>query len=103
MEKKHYVYILKCADGTLYTGWTTDPERRLKAHNSGKGAKYTRSRRPVELIYAEEFDDKVEAQRREYAIKQLTRAEKEELVNGNACMSRCSRPMASATCARYSA
>ena len=74
--KKHYVYILKCADNTFYTGYTTDPERRAKVHNSGKGAKYTRSRRPVELIYTEEFDDKREAQRREYAIKQLTRTEK---------------------------
>lgn len=80
--KKHYVYILKCADGTFYTGWTTDPERRMKVHNSGKGAKYTRARRPVELIYYEEFDDKIEAQRREWAIKQLTRAEKEELIAG---------------------
>ena len=80
--KKHYVYILKCADGTFYTGWTTDPERRTKVHNSGKGAKYTRARRPVELIYYEEFDDKIEAQRREWAIKQLTRAEKEEVIAG---------------------
>lgn len=81
-DKKHYVYILRCADGTFYTGWTTDPERRTKVHNSGKGAKYTRARRPVELIYYEEFDDKIEAQRREWAIKQLTRAEKEELITG---------------------
>lgn len=80
MEKKHYVYILKCADGTYYTGYTTDPERRTQVHNSGKGAKYTRARRPVELIYTEEYDDKIEAQRREYAIKQLTRAEKEKLM-----------------------
>lgn len=77
---KHYVYILRCADGTFYTGWTTDPVRRTRVHNSGKGAKYTRSRRPVELIYTEEFDDKIQAQRREYAIKQLTRAEKEKLI-----------------------
>ena len=81
-DKKHYVYILRCADGTFYTGWTTDPERRTKVHNSGKGAKYTRARRPVELIYYEEFDDKIEAQKREWAIKQLTRAEKEELIAG---------------------
>jgi putative endonuclease len=80
--KKHYVYILRCSDGTFYTGWTTDPERRTKVHNSGKGAKYTRARRPVELIYYEEYDDKIEAQRREWAIKQLTRAEKEELIAG---------------------
>ncbi len=73
---------MRCSDGTFYTGWTTDPERRTKVHNSGKGAKYTRARRPVELIYYEEFDDKIEAQRREWAIKQLTRAEKEELIAG---------------------
>ena len=76
----NYVYILKCSDGTYYTGWITDPERRLKVHNSGKGAKYTRSRLPVELIYTEEFDNKTDAQRREYAIKRLTRAEKEKLI-----------------------
>ena len=81
-KKKHYVYILRCADGTYYTGYTTDPERRTKVHNSGKGAKYTRPRRPVELIYTEVFDDKRDAQRREYAIKQLTRAEKELLIKG---------------------
>ena len=80
MDKKHYVYILKCSDDTYYTGYTTDPERRAKVHNSGKGAKYTRARIPVELIYTEEYDDKIEAQRREYAIKQLTRAEKEALM-----------------------
>lgn len=79
MDKKHYVYILKCADGTYYTGYTTDPVRRTQVHNTGKGAKYTRARRPVELIHTEEFDDRAEAQRREYAIKQLTRAEKEKL------------------------
>lgn len=82
MDKKSYVYILRCADGTLYTGWTTNPERRAKVHNVGKGAKYTRSRIPVELVYTEEFDNKVDAQKREYAIKQLTRAEKEILING---------------------
>lgn len=81
-EKKQYVYILRCSDGSFYTGWTTDPVRRTRVHNSGKGAKYTRSRLPVELIYTEEFDDKIEAQRREYAIKQLTRTEKEELIHG---------------------
>ena len=78
--KKHYVYILLCADGTFYTGYTTDPERRTKVHNSGKGARYTRSRVPVELIYTEEFEDKSDAQKREYAIKQLTRTEKEQLI-----------------------
>lgn len=78
--KKHYVYILRCADDSFYTGYTTDPERRTRVHNSGKGAKYTRARRPVELIYTEEYDDRTEAQRREYAIKQLSRAEKEKLI-----------------------
>ena len=81
--KRYYIYILRCADGTFYTGYTTDPERRVRVHNSGKGAKYTRARRPVELIYTEVFDDKREAQRREYAIKQLTRADKERLINMN--------------------
>lgn len=82
--KKNYVYILKCADGTYYTGWTTDPEKRVRVHNSGKGAKYTRPRRPVELIYTEEYWNKTDAQSREYAIKQLTRAEKEELIRMDA-------------------
>jgi putative endonuclease len=78
--KKNYVYILKCADGTYYTGWTTDPEKRVRVHNSGKGAKYTRPRRPVELIYTEEYWNKTDAQSREYAIKQLPRAKKEKLI-----------------------
>jgi len=77
----YYVYILMCADGTYYTGYTTDVERRLKAHNTGKGAKYTRSRRPCTLVYTEEYPTKQEAMRREYAIKQLTRKEKEDLMN----------------------
>ena len=80
MNTKHYVYILKCADGTFYTGWSTDPIRRTKAHNSGKGAKYTRSRRPVTLVYTEEYGDKSTALKREYAIKQLSRKDKEELI-----------------------
>lgn len=75
-----YVYILRCADGTLYTGSTTDLDRRLKTHNAGKGAKYTRSRRPVELAYWETAADKSAAFRREAAIKQLTRAEKLRLI-----------------------
>ena len=83
IEKKHYVYILKCSDGTLYTGWTTDVQKRLETHNSGKGAKYTRSRLPAELVYTEEYDDKIEAQKREYAIKQLSRLEKEALIDNN--------------------
>ena len=72
----NYTYIVRCCDNTLYTGWTTDLDRRMEAHNSGKGAKYTRSRRPVELIYAERFDTKQEAMRREWEIKQLSREEK---------------------------
>ena len=72
----NYTYILRCADGTLYTGWTNDLEKRLKAHNAGTGSKYTRARRPVTLLYAEPHSDRIEAMRRDYAIKQLTRAEK---------------------------
>jgi len=75
-----YTYILECADGTLYTGWTMSLEKRLAAHNSGKGAKYTRSRLPVRLRYAESFEDKIEAQRREWQIKQLTRQKKLALI-----------------------
>lgn len=77
----HYVYIVRCADGSLYTGWTTDLENRIEAHNSsGAGAKYTRSRRPVALVYHEELDTINEAQSREYAIKQLSRDSKLELI-----------------------
>lgn len=76
-----YVYILRCADGTLYTGWTTDPAARLAAHNgkSGGGAKYTRGRRPCTLVYIERLPDKQAAMRRECEIKRLPRAEKEAL------------------------
>lgn len=76
----NYTYILKCSDGTYYTGWTNNLEARIKAHNSGKGAKYTKVRRPVELVYSEEFETKEEAMRREYAIKQLSREEKHKLI-----------------------
>lgn len=75
-----YVYILRCADGTLYTGYTDDPERRLRVHNAGKGAKYTRSRRPVELVYRETLEDKSAALRREREIKRLNRAQKLNLI-----------------------
>ena len=78
-----YVYMLRCADGTLYTGWTSDLARRVKAHNSGHGAKYTRSRTPVELVYSEEMEDKPQALKREYAIKQLSREEKQKLIERN--------------------
>ena len=74
--------MLKCSDGTLYTGWTNDLEKRVEAHNSGKGAKYTKARRPVELAYYEEFETKEQAMKREYAIKQLGRREKQELIAG---------------------
>ncbi|MBE7036460.1 MAG: GIY-YIG nuclease family protein [Ruminococcaceae bacterium] len=76
----HYVYMLKCADGTYYTGWTTDIEKRLRTHNEGEGAKYTRSRRPVELVYSEQFEDKSSALKRECAIKALSRSQKEALL-----------------------
>ena len=76
----NYTYILKCSDETLYTGWTNDLERRVKAHNEGKGAKYTKSRRPVELVYYEKFLTKEEAMSREYAIKHMTRKKKEKLI-----------------------
>ena len=76
----NYTYILRCKDGTYYSGWTNNQEKRVKDHNEGLGAKYTKSRRPVELIYHEIFETKEEAMRREYAIKQLSRAEKEELI-----------------------
>ena len=77
---ENYTYILRCADGTYYCGWTNNLDRRLKAHNEGKGAKYTRSRRPVTLVYYEAFSTKEEAMRREYEIKQLPRKKKEELI-----------------------
>ena len=76
----NYTYILKCADETLYCGWTNDLEKRLKAHNDGKGAKYTRSRLPVTLVYYEEFEAAKEAQKREYQIKKLSRKEKLKLI-----------------------
>ena len=78
-EEVHYVYIVRCSDGTLYTGWTNHLERRIQVHNEGRGAKYTRSRRPVKLVYAERFATKTEALRRECAIKRMTRREKEAL------------------------
>ncbi|WP_336342864.1 GIY-YIG nuclease family protein [Halalkalicoccus ordinarius] len=76
----HYVYVLECADGSLYTGYTTDPERRLEEHNAGAGAKYTRGRTPVELVHVERFESRSAAMAREYAIKQFSRTEKESLV-----------------------
>lgn len=78
---KAYTYLLRCADGTLYCGWTNDIEKRLAAHNSGKASKYTRSRLPVKLVYFETFDTKQEAMSREARIKQLSRREKLALIN----------------------
>jgi putative endonuclease len=76
-----FTYILECADGTFYTGWTSDLEKRLADHNSKKGAKYTRCRVPVKLVYFESFITKQEAQKREYAIKQLKRDQKLQLIS----------------------
>lgn len=79
----NYTYIVECSDGTFYTGWTNDLDRRIDAHNSGKGAKYTKTRRPVTLVYYEMFETKEEAMRREYEIKQYSRRQKEKLIDGN--------------------
>ena len=75
----NYVYILRCADDTLYCGWTTELNKRLASHNSGRAAKYTRSRRPVELIYVEEYEDRHDALSREWHIKRMSREEKQRL------------------------
>lgn len=76
----NYTYILKCADGSLYCGWTNNLEKRLSAHNASTASKYTRTRRPVELAYFEQFETKQEAMSREYHIKRLTREEKLKLI-----------------------
>lgn len=76
----YYIYILQCKDNTLYTGYTVNLEKRLKAHNSGTGAKYTRGRIPVSMVYSEEYEDKIEAQKRERAIKKLSRTQKLYLI-----------------------
>ena len=78
--EKHYVYIVRCADGTLYTGYALDPHAREKVHNSGKGAKYTSSRLPVSLVYTEEFPTLGDALRREHEVKSLSRRDKESLL-----------------------
>lgn len=75
-----YCYIVECSDGTYYTGWTTDPERRIKTHNAGRGARYTRTRRPVKLVYLEPQLDRVGAMKRERAIKSMTRQQKQRLI-----------------------
>ncbi|WP_232798258.1 GIY-YIG nuclease family protein [Salinibacter altiplanensis] len=76
----HHVYVVECSDGTYYTGYTTDVERRVAEHNDGTAAKYTRGRRPVELVYTEPHESQSAAMQREYAIKQLRRAAKEQLI-----------------------
>ena len=81
MKEKNFVYIIECSDGTLYTGWTNDLYLRLDTHNSGKGAKYTRGRLPVKLMYYECYDDASSAMSREYAIKRLSRTEKLKLID----------------------
>ena len=80
MSDRNYVYLLRCADNTMYCGWTTDLKARLAAHNNGKGAKYTRSRLPVELIWFEEFEDRHDALSREWHIKRMSREAKMALV-----------------------
>ena len=80
-DYQNYTYILKCADGSFYCGWTNNLEKRLKAHNAGNGSKYTRTRRPVALIYYEAFATKHEAMSREFHIKRMTRKEKEALIS----------------------
>ena len=76
----YYVYMLKCADGSLYTGYTNDLQKRVGVHNSGRGAKYTKSRLPVRLVYSEEHESKSSALKREAEIKKLTRSQKEKLI-----------------------
>lgn len=77
----NYVYIAECSDGSLYTGWTVDLKRREKKHNSGEGAKYTRSRLPVKIVYFEEYEDKSSALKREIEIKKMSRSAKLSLIN----------------------
>ncbi|AYD41230.1 GIY-YIG nuclease family protein [Clostridium fermenticellae] len=76
-----YVYILECKDGTFYTGYTNDLEKRIKTHNSGRGAKYTRCRLPVRIVYSEAYESRSEAMKREYFIKQLSRQAKIKLMS----------------------
>lgn len=77
----HYIYIIECSDGSLYTGYTNDLEKRIKAHNDKKGAKYTRGRTPVTLKYFEEFDNKIDAMKRESQIKNMHKGKKLKLLN----------------------
>jgi len=78
---EHYVYVLRCADDSLYTGYTTDPERRVAEHDAGEGAKYTRGRSPVDLVHLEAFESRSAAMAREHEIKALSRAQKQDLID----------------------
>lgn len=80
LSPMHFVYIVRCADGTLYTGYARDPEKRAQAHNAGRGARYTAGRRPVSLVYAEAFESAGDALKREHEVKRLSRALKEGLI-----------------------
>ncbi|MBN2117663.1 MAG: GIY-YIG nuclease family protein [Anaerolineales bacterium] len=82
MGRPCYCYIVECADGTYYTGWTVDPERRVAVHNKGRGARYTRTRCPVTLVYVEELSDRKAAMKRELAIKKMKREMKMKLIDG---------------------
>ena len=81
--QKYYVYMLRCADGTLYCGYTPNPQKRLEMHNKGTASRYTRARLPVEMVFLMEFDDKSDALKTEYTIKQLSKKQKEELISKN--------------------
>ena len=83
-DGEHFVYVLRCADDSLYTGYTTDIERRVEEHDCGEGAKYTRGRTPVELVHVECFASKSSAMAREYEVKQLNRRQKESLIDTDA-------------------
>jgi putative endonuclease len=86
----YFVYMVRCADGTIYTGYARDPEKRILAHNAGKGAKYTSQRRPVSLVYSESCESRGAALRREHALKSLARSEKESLIRAaSAASARC--------------
>ena len=86
LQPQNYTYILRCADGSLYTGWTNDLEKRLKSHNAGTASKYTRSRRPVELAWHTVSDTKQQAMSLEARIKRLSRADKQKLIDGTAAL-----------------
>ena len=81
LKEKAFIYILRCADNSLYCGWSNDVFKRLKIHNTGKGAKYTRARLPVDLVYFEVYENKIYAMKREYEIKHMTKKEKERLLD----------------------